>query len=425
MPDKPESTNVLRKPESKRPTTLSEGVDIFVKDKVYPNPWKVFSHKYQPIKDVKDSCLVVLDANVLLAPYKQMTSVSLKDIEAIYTKLVAQKRLFVPAQATREFAEHRPSEIGNVINALGNMQSTMASVSHKYPLIQDLAEAERLDELTTAANQAIRELREAISRIVTKMRTWNWDDPVSEIYRKLFVEDIVSNPSFNREEIEKELAYRQLHRIPPGYKDQSKQDKGIGDYLIWKTILQLGCQHKKPLLFVTGDEKADWYHRSEGKPLFPRYELVEEYRQVSDDEGFYLLSFAETLKLFGAGEETVLQAERIQLEYGSGKTRTAYDILFHRRLGEAENSFVSAYMNIMRARRDRDLDGGRQILTQLGRDLVAIVDKYEEEREGTLWDIAVDMDHLAVSDLPAHEWWKNADLLLDNLREFLLTYRSG
>ena len=43
--------------------------------------------------------------------------------------------------------------------------------------------------------------------------------------------------------------------MPPGYKDGRKEDEGIGDFLIWKSLLKFGEEKKLDLAFVTGEEK--------------------------------------------------------------------------------------------------------------------------------------------------------------------------
>jgi hypothetical protein len=96
-----------------------------------------------------------------------------------------------------------------------------------------------------------------------------------------------------------------LHNIPPGYKDSGKEDRGIGDFLIWLTILEAGKTRKKSLLFVSGEEKSDWFHKSEGRTLYPRYELVDEYRRSSEGQSFHMVSFSQFLNMYGASESTV------------------------------------------------------------------------------------------------------------------------
>ncbi|MBK7181195.1 MAG: hypothetical protein IPH82_29115 [Chloroflexi bacterium] len=101
------------------------------------------------------------------------------------------------------------------------------------------------------------------------------------------------------------MQFRQTHKIPPGYKDAAKDDDGIGDLLIWHTILQVGKERNANVIFVSGEEKADWWHKSEGQVLYPRYELVDEFRRASDEKSFHITSFSQFLNLFGASESIV------------------------------------------------------------------------------------------------------------------------
>ena len=108
------------------------------------------------------------------------------------------------------------------------------------------------------------------------------------------------DPEVDREKLLEELKYRQDHRIPPGYKDANNDYSGIGDLLIWKTILKIGEEESRHLVFVSGDEKTDWRYQSENRPLYPRFELLDEYRIVSKGKSLLIITFAELLEQFGA-----------------------------------------------------------------------------------------------------------------------------
>jgi hypothetical protein len=58
------------------------------------------------------------------------------------------------------------------------------------------------------------------------------------------------------DDLRKEHVFRFANQIPPGYKDAGKADEGIGDYLIWETILEIGRTRKASVIFVTGGEKV-------------------------------------------------------------------------------------------------------------------------------------------------------------------------
>ena len=107
---------------------------------------------------------------------------------------------------------------------------------------------------------------------------WHWDDPVSQIYREFFKAHLLVDPDLDREELLKDLKYRQEHRIPPGFNDANNEYSGVGDLLIWRALLKIGQQESRHLVFVSGDEKTDWRYQSENTALYPRFELLDEYR---------------------------------------------------------------------------------------------------------------------------------------------------
>ena len=130
------------------------------------------------------------------------------------------------------------------------------------------------------------------------------------LYSQLFTKDVIFDPASDKEEIKNDLKRRQIHNIPPGYKDQGKDDGGIGDLLIWHTILKLGETRKKSVIFVSGDGKPDWFRQSEKVPLILRYELVDEFRRISGGQSFQIVRFAQFLELFEASEEVVQEVRQ-------------------------------------------------------------------------------------------------------------------
>ena len=162
-----------------------------------------------------------------------------------------------------------------------------------FPILEGVAEYERINE----AIKKNAELRKTHSDLLKRIRSWEWNDPVNTAYREVFTADTIVEPQFKREEILAELLKRQKLLIPPGYKDSAKEDLGIGDFLIWKTILEIGTKKKKDIIFVSGDEKADWQHRTGGVGFLPRYELVDEFRRASSGSSFYIIPLSHLLEL--------------------------------------------------------------------------------------------------------------------------------
>jgi len=236
--------------------------DIFLLEKLFPQSNQLFSLKIPPLQSVHETCDVVLDTNVLLFPYRTESKSSI-GIRSVYQKLIKEGRLFIPARVVREFFRNKASKLLEVTKALSDKCSTVVAPSSiSYPLLDDLAEYKTVLKTKKELDESFKAYREAFGKLLEATSSLEWNDPVSEMYREIFPPEIINELTTKSEDIEEALRFRIRNKIPPGYKDASKDDQGVGDLVIWMTILQIGKTRKKPLLFVTGEEKADWYHRS-------------------------------------------------------------------------------------------------------------------------------------------------------------------
>jgi hypothetical protein len=77
-------------PKSSRPEGKTPP-DFFYRDKIFPDAKALLQFRQKPLEEIKASCLVGIDANVLLLPY-QLNSVSLDEIVKVYTRLNRDKR---------------------------------------------------------------------------------------------------------------------------------------------------------------------------------------------------------------------------------------------------------------------------------------------------------------------------------------------
>jgi hypothetical protein len=76
------------------------------------------------------------------------------------------------------------------------------------------------------------------------------------------------------------------------------------------------------VLFVSGDEKPDWWHQSERQALYPRYELLDEFHRTSK-RWFHIARFSTFLEAFGASDKAVAEVrqEERQATSPEGPTR--------------------------------------------------------------------------------------------------------
>lgn len=290
--------------------------DIFIKNSIYPNANTIFSTTIEPVSTIKDNCIFVIDTNALLVPYYANTQ-DLEAIRNVLKDLISNDRFIVPGQVAREFANRRPEQIKEVFQQLNRRLNTIQTFqTAQYPLLSSIQDYQDLINIEKEYNGFAKEYKESyktkLDEVLKKIKEWTWNDPVSSVYRELFNDGVIFDLQFDKTEITKELERRYLHKIPPGYKDQSKADEGIGDLLIWLTILEIGKTKNKSVIFVSGEEKSDWYYKSEGQTLYPRFELVTEFKLHSVDNSFHIIRFSEFLELMTASKELTKGIEEIE-----------------------------------------------------------------------------------------------------------------
>lgn len=294
--------------------------DIFIANSIFPDAEPLFATYIKPLEKIKNTALIVLDTNALLVPYS-IGKESLSQIKETYKKLVKTEQLLVPGQVAREFANNRTNKILELFQQLSRKQNNTSNLQKgKYPLLESLSDYQETIRIEKEIDNLLNDYRKAILKVLDHIRFWTWNDPVSLLYAELFTKEVIFDLVLDKEKLQEELSRRQLHKIPPGYKDSSKDDSGIGDLLIWFTILEVGKSRKKDVIFVSSDQKPDWWHRTENQALYPRYELVDEFRRESNGFSIHIISFSRFLDLYGASESAVEEVReeenRLSLEFG-------------------------------------------------------------------------------------------------------------
>ena len=152
---------------------------------------------------------------------------SLEQIRKTYKHLIAQKRLRIPGQVAREFAKNRALKLTELFQRLGQKRNSVQELQMgRYPLLESVPEYQEAIALEDEINKKIQEYRRALGRVLDHVQAWNWDDPVSILYKELFSSDCIFDPEFDKNKVREELAMRYQHNLPPGYKDAPKEDGG-------------------------------------------------------------------------------------------------------------------------------------------------------------------------------------------------------
>lgn len=287
--------------------------DPFYKDDVFPEAGAVFSFQPASISDIKDNACVIVDTSALLLPYTgQLEKKSLDAIERMYTKLISEGRLVIPAQAAREFAHNRAKKVAEMYEEVSKRKDTLPRVGGTgFGLLESVDAYKKVIELESAVNAKLGEYKAAVDGLLRYINNWNWNDPISELYRRLFGNVPILEPAKERNDIKLDLLRRKTHSIPPGYKDP---ERDVGDLLIWHTILEVDRSRHTNVLFVSGDNKPDWRERANSGSvvLYPRYELLDEFRRESGGCTFQIIQFSELLNLYGESEEAVRDVKRVE-----------------------------------------------------------------------------------------------------------------
>jgi hypothetical protein len=119
----------------------------------------------------------------------------------------------------------------------------------------------------------------------------------------------------------KEGEDRYANKVPPGFRDASskKGDDRFGDLIVWLQIIEEAGHRKKPVIFVTDDNKEDWWLRIGGKTIGPLPALRNEihrkagvlFHMYSGDRFLdqARISFKQPVR-----EETVAEVKQVRIE---------------------------------------------------------------------------------------------------------------
>jgi hypothetical protein len=205
--------------------------------------------------------------------------------------------------------------LAEMIFALNNLKSRLPNFDRNIsPSLVGIEGYNQLVKAHAKLAEARGEYSKSLDKLTETVRNWRGDDPVSKLYDEVFTGDVLVEPVEEKATLIEQWEVRLRARRPPGYRDGSKDDTGIGDFLIWKSLLQAGGGSKKDLIFVTGEEKSDWFVRSGKEPIYPRPELVDEYREASSGQNIRLCSLYQVLREMNVAEKVLNEVRTAETE---------------------------------------------------------------------------------------------------------------
>lgn len=306
---------------------MSEEIDKqFILKRIFPDANSILNIKTRKIDEIFKDALFVLDANSLLAPF-QAGKEGIDKIGKIYSALIENERIYIPKQVLREFAKNRSLKISELFTNIDNLIASVPTIKpFEYPILSELNVYKTIKDKRELILKELKSYNEYLAELRNGITDWNWSDPVSNMYSTTFNEKSIIDTTSTEDELIKEYNERIKNEIPPGNKDKTKETNAIGDFLIWKCILELGKEKQKDIILVSNDEKNDWLLKGNKKSIYTKYELVNEFYNWTGGKNFISINFAKFLELQGvevdlsqnlAIEDFLLESKSNELKTGT------------------------------------------------------------------------------------------------------------
>lgn len=233
-----------------------------------------------------------LDANIMLNFFR-FEKIHRDIIFRILSNESINKRLFVPHHAALEFYENLDEVSGEPFTKVDDIVRVIKSFKKEnFGLTETIKESSIYSDLYKNISNDLDRIVKVVALEKKKIqKSFDRKSILSQL--EIMLDDKVGPPLPN-EEVDvliETCILRQENKIPPGYgKDANKPGaysfsgiplpKKCGDYFIWEQMIREGAKHKKPIIFITDDEKPDWIKKTMQGPI-PRPELRMEFKNIT------------------------------------------------------------------------------------------------------------------------------------------------
>jgi len=258
----------------------------------------LFPGYYQPTEqefnELWNECIFSFDTNVLLHIYRY----SPKTRERLFDILEKlQERIWIPHQVGYEFHKNRLDVISSQSSAydkivkilednlklekIGNLNKELDQYEKDYKKHSTIEVNKISVDIKTKIKELIKTVIESVKDDLKDLKNNHPDLSTEDVFQDKIIEILngrIGNPYPKKLDIYKLVEERFKYLIPPGYEDA--KTKGVperyGDAILWLQLIDYATSDKKPIIFVTDDDKEDWWLKSNRKTISPRPELVQE-----------------------------------------------------------------------------------------------------------------------------------------------------
>lgn len=245
----------------------------------------------EQIDNIWKNSLIVFDTNVLLEIYR-LSEESRNTFFKIISANNISERLWLPYQVGKEFFLKRAQVILEQTTIADKLNSKL--LNHKNKLIEDISKIPmrnehpfiNINEVKNIISEKFSEIEIYIKNKLKSHPNHLHEDMFLEKIEKVFLENIgekLSEKTLNDHKKEANGKYEKNTGV--GCKDKDKDgDEKYGDYFIWKEMIFKSKKECRPIIFVTNEEKDDYWLKSDGKKIGMRYEHREEFFNETGQE---------------------------------------------------------------------------------------------------------------------------------------------
>ncbi|PSB71923.1 hypothetical protein C6345_18445 [Bacillus sp. LNXM12-2] len=239
--------------------------------------WKYHLYQPEPVSEWLNEAIIVIDTNVLLAAY-QWREITVNEVLQVLEGIKKEGRLRIPLQVIKEFSENRPKQIKQRMNdidlIISKHQADTKPIMERLPMLQTKDNSTlAVETLRKNYNEALKKYKDELGALRDQLKRLFIKDPFLNKVIKISEESVISSDK-KIADLLQEANQRYKDKIPPGYKDSTKESNSAGDFLIWSAILEID----NDVVFVSGDIKEDWvYSEKNGRSIVARRELTQEF----------------------------------------------------------------------------------------------------------------------------------------------------
>lgn len=252
-------------------------------------------------KKLWEEATFVFDTNVYLNMYRYSKKTRDSLLRAMENM---NARIWMPQHVAVEFARHRAEVIYQVIGRYAGIEeSILGKIQNDLRLRKDDSDY-----------QEIQGIMHKWLEDYEKRNTLFTSPSDDEILKKLLqlYDGKVGKPYDDGQlsTLKKAAEERYKCQTPPGYKDAKKateynDNNAYGDYIVWRQIMDYARDKEKDIVYVTHDQKEDWWYTISGKTVGPRFELVEEFQRETR-RSFHMYNMESFITLFSENDATPL-----------------------------------------------------------------------------------------------------------------------